>query len=97
MKYFVPDYFPWADQFAININEKVYEKIGKTTGSFNVLLARILGLSYADSLRYFRDHYNAKIMGKEGYYCIVRFDKEEDCRAACDLLSARWEQLLRRL
>lgn len=36
-------------------------------GSYHVLLARILGLSYAQSLRFLRDSLKGKIVGKKGY------------------------------
>lgn len=97
MKYFTPDYLPWGEEYIIHIDEEIYKKFHHTLSSFNVLYARILGLSYPDMLRYFRDHYNAKIVGKMGYYCVMHFDNEKDCWAACNLLSSRWEQILRRL
>lgn len=36
-------------------------------GSYHVLLARILGLSYAQSLRFLRDSLKGKIVGRKGY------------------------------
>ena len=36
-------------------------------GNFNVIVARILGLSYPNYLRYCRDTFNATLRGKKGY------------------------------
>lgn len=97
MRPFSPEMLPWGGEYIIHISDEVYARFHNVTGSFNVLLARLLGLSYPDSLRYFRDYYNARIEGKEGWYCVMRFDSEKDCQRLCDLLSSRWEQIVRRL
>ena len=97
MKHFSPELLPWGEEYIIEISKDVYKPFLGTTGSFTVLYARILGLSYAAMLRYLQDYYNAKITGKDGIYCVVRFDNEEDCKRVCDLLSSRWDQILRRL
>lgn len=50
----------------------------RTTGSYNLLPARILNLSYADYLRYCRDICKAEIIGKNSKYPIAYFkDKAE--------------------
>lgn len=97
MMYFSPDFLPWDKEYTIHIAPEVYEKFHKPTGSYTVLFARLIGLSYADSLRYFHDYYNAKIIGKDGIYCIMRFEQKEDCEKLCKLLSSRWEYIVRRL
>lgn len=97
MTHFTPELLPWDDEYIIQISKDVYKPFFGTTGSFSVLFARILGLSYAASLRYLQDYYNAKVTGKDGLYCVIRFDNERDCRRVCELLSTRWDQILRRL
>jgi hypothetical protein len=48
-----------------------------TEGSFNVIQARLFGLTYANYLRMCRDIYGAEIVGKNsGYpYAIFKFSK----------------------
>ena len=45
----------------------------KTTGSYNLLPARLLGLSYAEYLRFCRDVYKAEIIGKNNMYPVAYF------------------------
>lgn len=45
----------------------------RTTGSYNLLPARLLGLSYAEYLRYCRDIYKAEIIGKNNMYPVAYF------------------------
>ncbi|MBQ2176253.1 MAG: hypothetical protein II453_14725 [Alphaproteobacteria bacterium] len=94
MRYFTPEFLPWDEEFTIAIDREVYNAIGKTNGSFSVLYARILGLSYANMLRYLEDYYDAKVTGKDGIYCVIRFPSEKQCLRVCDLLSSRWTRLL---
>lgn len=55
--------------FMIRINtEKV--PIGKCSSSLNILGARLLGLEYADYLRYCRDCYGAQLIRKNSYYVV---------------------------
>lgn len=48
-----------------------------TSGSYNVLMARLLNLSYANFLRLCRDHYGAEIIGKNCRYPLPFFEKGE--------------------
>ena len=47
--------------------------LGSTKGSFNVICARLFGLSYADYLRMCRDCFGAEIIGKGSMYPIAVF------------------------
>lgn len=67
-----------------------------TTGSYNLLSARLLGLSYAEYLRYCRDIYKAEIIGKNNMYPVAYF---KDNIAAGDLirtLNSRMELLIQK-
>lgn len=97
MTYFMPEFLPWDDEYVVDITKEVYEFFGKTNGSFTVLYARLLGLSYANMLRYLEDHYDAKVMGKDGMYCVIRFPSEKKCLQFCNLLTLRWTQLMGRI
>ena len=49
-----------------------------TDGSFNIICARLMGLSYADYLRMCRDCFGAEIIGKGSLYPVpyFKFSKE---------------------
>lgn len=49
-----------------------------TTGSFNLMPARLLGLSYAQYLRFCRDILGATLIGKGDKYPIAYFKKGEN-------------------
>ena len=67
--------------------------LSSKNGSWNVLPARILGLSYAEYLRYARDKYNGVIYGKGHKYPIVKFKDKNDCIALCKELLLRWSKI----
>jgi hypothetical protein len=58
-----------------------------------VICARLLGLSYADYLRYGRDVYGGKLSGKNHYYPILSFSKKEECQKLCSDLMIRWRKV----
>lgn len=68
-----------------------------TEGSFNVLPARLLNLSYAQYLRFCRDVVGGEIIGKNCIYPVVYFDKSMTTNAFVRLLNTRmnlvmWEK-----
>lgn len=66
-----------------------------TDGSYNVLPARIMNLSYADYLRMCRDLYDADIVGKQSFYPIAYFNKEnEKARELVKVLNKRTDIIL---
>ena len=44
-----------------------------TTGSYNLLPAHLLGISYAEYLRFCRDELGAEIIGKKNMYPVAYF------------------------
>lgn len=60
-----------------------------TTGSFAVLPARLLGLTYVDYLRMCRDILGAEIIGKGSKYPVVYFQKKAATRQFIKLLNGR--------
>lgn len=48
-----------------------------TAGSYNVLPARLLGLPYAEYLRFCRDELHAEIIGKKNMYPVVYFSDKK--------------------
>jgi len=75
MKYFYLHYHPvYQDKYSIYFNfPKDYFPNG-TDGSYDVFIARLLGLSYADYLRWARDRLGAEIIGKNKKYMTVLFN-----------------------
>lgn len=65
-----------------------------TEGSFNVICARVMGLSYAQYLRMCRDCFGAELMGKGSYYPIAYFNKTAELLALIDFLNARASLIL---
>lgn len=65
-----------------------------TEGSFNVICARVMGLSYAQYLRMCRDCFGAELMGKGMYYPTAYFNKTAELLALVDFLNARANLIL---
>lgn len=68
-----------------------------TTGSFNILPARLCGLMYSDYLRMCRDCFGAEIIGKGSHYPIPYFKLSKELNDLIDQLNARanlvlWER-----
>ena len=68
-----------------------------TKGSFNILPARLLNLSYAQYLRFCRDVVGGEIIGKNTMYPIAYFNKSMTTNAFVRLLNTRmnlvmWEK-----
>lgn len=63
--------------------------IHSTRGSYNVMFARLAGLSYANFLRMCRDEFGAEIRGKETKYPVAYFKLSKGLYAAVDFLNAR--------
>lgn len=61
-------------------------------GSYNVLAARLLGLTYPDYLRYVRKNYNAELHGRTGYsYCT--FKNKADAVKLIMQLNKEWSKV----
>lgn len=65
-----------------------------TRGSYNILAARIMNLTYADFLRLCRDVYGADIMGKGHKYCVAYFPSTKKVQPLLDELNVRTKFLL---
>ena len=67
-----------------------------TDGSYDVFIARLLGLSYPDYLRYARDRLGAELIGKNRRYITVLFNKNETTQAFITLLNTRLKFIINR-
>ena len=68
-----------------------------TEGSFNVICARLFGISYAQYLRMCRDCFGAEIIGKGSWYPVAYFPLSNELKVLIDNLNARanlvlWER-----
>ena len=68
-----------------------------TEGSFNIICARLMGLSYSDYLRMCRDCFGAEIIGKGSNYPVAYFKLSQELMDLIEQLNARanlvlWER-----
>lgn len=68
-----------------------------TEGSYNIICARLMGLTYAQYLRMCRDCFGAEIIGKGSMYPVAYFKFSEKLKGLIDDLNARanlvlWER-----
>lgn len=85
-------------KYMVGLNDELYKNIIdhielKNIGSYNILGARLLGLNYADYLRYGRDKYRGTIKGKGHKYPILQFNDLSDCNKLCKELTLIWMNL----
>ena len=71
--------------------------LDSTEGSFNVICARLMGLSYAQYLRMCRDCFGAEIIGKDSPYPVAYFKLSNELNDLIENLNARaylvlWER-----
>lgn len=66
-------------------------------GSWNVLCARAMGLSYANYLRYCRDVYGAELVGVGSRYPKAYFTDEQGANDLADELEERWRKIEERM
>lgn len=74
------------------VHENFY--LGKTNGSYNVICARLLGLSYAQYLRFCRDICGAELSGKGSMYPIALFKNDAKFGQLLKLLNSRANLIL---
>lgn len=65
-----------------------------TEGSYNVIQARLMNLSYANYLRMCRDCFGAEIIGKNSVYPVAYFKRSKELDALIDNLNARANMVL---
>ena len=93
MKIFSKDKIPGTNLYRINIDsDKML--ISGTKGSFNVICARLYGLSYANYLRMCRDWYGAQLVGKGSLYVVPRFKDSKLFDSLIEDLNKRAELVL---
>ena len=68
--------------------------LGETTGSYNIICARLLGLTYAQYLRMCRDCFGAEIIGKGSMYPVAYFKRSKELDSLIDFLNIRANLIL---
>lgn len=94
IKVFYPDDTPtMPGYYMIRLNHEKF-LCGPTVGSYNLIMARVMGLSYPDFLRLCRDEFGATIIGKNCYYPVAYFEKRGLVDKLCEELNARANLIL---
>jgi hypothetical protein len=94
MKYFKIDESPAnPGKFIIR---PILEKLPmiNTSGSYNILMARVMNLTYASYLRMCRDLYGADIIGKGAKYPVAYFCSQAQAKELVKELDKRVTTLL---
>lgn len=77
---------------SIEIPQNIYDICRNSGGSFNVIKARLFGLSYPSYLRMCRDKYKAILKGKNGYsYTYWRKEDKDSLVELIKELNKRWK------
>ena len=84
----------YTNKYILRLNYDKFLFPTGTKGSFNVMPARVLSLSYADYLRYARDRLGAELIGKGTRYVMPYFDRNETTDAFVRLLNKRMEYVM---
>ena len=94
-KYFYLEESPiYKNKYIIRLNHDKFLFPTGTSGSYNVFIARVLNLSYADYLRYSRDRLGAELIGKQSRYVMAYYDKNQATEAFIKLLNKRMEYIM---
>ena len=83
-------------KYIISLHHEQFPFADGTSGSYNVFLARLAGLSYADFLRMCRDEFGAEIIGKDKLYPVAYFNFGEGLSALTKWLDTRAKYILYR-
>ena len=94
-KYFYLEESPiYKNKYIIRLNHDKFLFPTGTSGSYNVFIARVLNLSYADYLRYSRDRLGAELIGKQSRYVMAYYDKNQTTEEFIKLLNKRMEYIM---
>ena len=83
-------------KYIISLHHEQFPFVDGTSGSYNVFLARLAGLSYADFLRMCRDEFGAEIIGKDKLYPVAYFNFGEGLSVLTKWLDTRAKYILYR-
>lgn len=93
-EYFYLDEYPIQNEhYTIRANFDNFN-LKYTTGSYNIIPARVMGLSYAQYLRMVHDELGAEIIGKGHKYPVAIFKKSKEVSQFIKLLNTRAEAII---
>ena len=95
IKYFSYEDIPGKNYYMLKVDHTKLPPVHNFHGSYNVLPAHLLGLSYADFLRMCRDRFGAVLYGKNQKYPIATFSKENCHKELLEILNERTEEILK--
>lgn len=94
-RYFYLEESPfYKNKYTIRLNHELFLFPHGTSGSYNVFIARVLNLSYADYLRYSRDRLGAELVGKNSRYVVPYYNNDASTSALIKLLNMRMEYIM---
>lgn len=94
-KFFYLEDSPYMNTYSIiAINHSAFPFDGEIRGSFNIFPARLLGLTFAQYLRFCRDVLGAKVIGKNHLYPVPYFRSTPEVQQFLKLLNKRAEYAL---
>ena len=81
------------NKYIITIDHDAFN-LKNTSGSFNVICARLMNLSYAQWLRFCRDIGDAELVGKDTLYPVPYFTLTKKSYELVDLVNSRANMVL---
>ena len=94
-EYFYLDESPvFKNKYVIRLNHDYFLFPHGTRGSFNVFIARLLNLSYAQHLRFCRDILGAELIGKRSRYVVPYFERNATKKEFIKLLNTRMAYIM---
>lgn len=87
---------PYHNKYILTIKCDAF-KLGPTTGSYNIIMARLFNISYATFLRMCRDVYGAEIIGKKSMYPVAYFPSKLKAIELARLLNIRANYVLEKI
>ncbi len=95
-KYFeLEESIEYEGKYKLCINVEAFAPyMGITSGSFGVMPARLLGLSYATYLRFCRDMLGAELIGRQDLYVQPYFQLNEETRLFIKILNKRADYIM---
>lgn len=85
----------WIVGFSSNFPQCLIPHISKTqVESYDILFARLSGLTYGDFYRLCRDKYHGVAIGKKRKFFTCRFADKVNAQAICDVLNDRFAKVI---
>lgn len=91
MKYYKVETSPIStkNEYVVMFKDNLFDIIPYIYGSAAVINARLLGLTYAQYLKWCRDVYNARLVGSKSLYVVPYYANKDDAAAVASELDRR--------